>query len=65
VSLPDDPTEAVRDRVGPGGFSGYVAAAVSRLEIDRLSELVGEMETAGAAPADLVAEAEAAWPDAK
>jgi hypothetical protein len=67
VSLPDDLAEAVRDRVGPGGFSGYVAAAISRqLELDRLSELVGEMETAaGPVPADLVAEAEAAWPDAK
>jgi Arc/MetJ-type ribon-helix-helix transcriptional regulator len=67
VSLPDDLTEAVRDRVGTGGFSAYVAAALSRqLELDRLSELVSEMQTAaGPAPADLIAEAEAAWPDAK
>ena len=67
VSLPDELTVAVRQRVGPGGFSGYVSAAVSRqLELDRLAELIAEMETAtGPVSADLLREAESAWPGAR
>lgn len=66
VSLPVDLTAAVRERVGPGAFSRYVASAVTRqLELDRLADLVADMESAnGPARAELIAEAEAEWPDA-
>lgn len=64
VSLPDALTRSVRDRVGPGRFSSYVAAAVERqLELDRLAELVDGFEQRLGRPIreDLMAEAEAAW----
>lgn len=64
VSLPDALMRSVRDRVGPGRFSAYVAAAVERqLELDRLAELVEGFEQRLGRPIreDLMAEAEAAW----
>lgn len=65
VSLPEGLTEAVRQRVGKGEFSQYVAEAVARqLEFDLLAELAELLEAEhGPVPEDLLAEAEAAWPD--
>lgn len=64
VSLPDALARSVRDRVGPGRFSSYVAAAVERqLELDRLAELVDGFEQRLGRPIrdDLMTEAEATW----
>lgn len=65
VSMPEGLTEAVRKRVGPGGFSRYVTEAVARqFELDLLADLLAALEAEhGAVPEDLLAEAEAAWPD--
>ncbi|WP_250905344.1 HD domain-containing protein [Nonomuraea sp. NEAU-A123] len=66
VSMPEDLTAAVQQRVGRGEFSQYVTAAVARqLELDLLAELSSLLEADhGAIPEEFVAEAEAAWPDA-
>lgn len=64
VSLPEDLTAAVQQRVGPGKFSQYVTEAVShQLEQDLLAEL-SELLTAehGHLPEEYLAEARAAWP---
>lgn len=64
VSLPDVLTRSVRERVGRGRFSAYVAAAVERqLELDRLAELVDDFEERLGRPIneEKMAEAEAAW----
>ncbi|WP_419995698.1 hypothetical protein [Streptomyces boninensis] len=46
MSLPEDLAETVRDRVGPGGFSAYLAEALEhRLAMDRLREIVADFET--------------------
>lgn len=43
VSLPVDIAEAVRQHVGPGGFSAYVAEALEhRVAMDKLAELVAD-----------------------
>ncbi|GAA4138033.1 hypothetical protein [Actinomadura keratinilytica] len=65
VSLPEGLTEAVRQRVGKGEFSRYVAAAVARqLESDLLAELAAELEAEhGPIPEEFLAEARDAWPD--
>lgn len=67
VSMPQDLTAAVQERVGPGAFSSYVTQAVSRqLEQDLLSELSEELETEhGPVSGEALAEARAAWPDAQ
>ncbi|MBP2475125.1 Arc/MetJ-type ribon-helix-helix transcriptional regulator [Crossiella equi] len=67
VSLPEELTAAVQQRVGRGEFSQYVAEAVARqLELDLLHELAEMLEAEhGPVPAELVAEAGAAWPDAR
>jgi Arc/MetJ-type ribon-helix-helix transcriptional regulator len=65
VSMPEDLTVAVQQRVGRGKFSQYVAEAVSRqLERDLLAEL-SELLAAehGPIPEEYLAEAQAAWPD--
>lgn len=65
VSMPEDLTSAVQQRVGRGKFSQYVAQAVTRqLELDLLTEL-SELLTAehGLVPEEYLAEARAAWPD--
>ena len=65
VSMPEDLTAAVQQRVGPGKFSQYVTEAVTRqLELDLLAEL-SELLTAehGPVPEEYRAEARAAWPD--
>ncbi len=67
VSLPEELTAAVRERVGPGAFSQYVTEAVARrLELDLLAELAEQLEIEhGPVPAAALAEAGAAWPDAE
>lgn len=67
VSMPEDLTAAVQQRVGPGKFSQYVTEAVTRqLELDLLAEL-SELLTAehGPVPEEYLAEARAAWPDSE
>ncbi|MFI5038111.1 MAG: hypothetical protein ACHP9Z_00450 [Streptosporangiales bacterium] len=65
VSMPEDLTSAVQQRVGRGKFSQYVTEAVARqLELDLLAEL-SELLAAdhGPVPEAYLAEARAAWPD--
>ncbi len=65
VSMPEDLTSAVQQRVGRGKFSQYVTEAVARqLEVDLLAEL-SELLAAdhGPVPEAYLAEARAAWPD--
>lgn len=64
VSMPEDLTVAVQQRVGRGKFSQYVTEAVSRqLEMDLLAELSGLLATEhGPVPEEYLAEARAAWP---
>ncbi len=66
VSLPEELTAAVRDRVGPGAFSQYVTEAVARrLELDLLAELAEQLEIEhGPVSEAAIAEAGASWPDA-
>lgn len=46
VSLPEELAEAVRAKVGPGGFSAYVAEALEqRVAMDKLREIVTDFET--------------------
>lgn len=67
ISLPGDVTAEVKGRVGPGRVSAYVAAAVERaLELDRLQDLVEDLEAEhGAVSPEALAAAEAEWPDAQ
>jgi len=67
VSMPEQLTEAVQQRVGRGAFSQYVTEAVARqLELDLLGELAALLEEEhGPVDEALLAEAEAAWPDAQ
>jgi Arc/MetJ-type ribon-helix-helix transcriptional regulator len=67
VSMPEDLTAAVQQRVGRGKFSQYVTEAVTRqLELDLLDEL-SELLIAehGPVPEEYLAEARAAWPDSE
>ena len=67
VSMPEDLTTAVQQRVGRGKFSQYVTEAVARqLELDLLAEL-SELLAAehGPVPEEYLAEARAAWPDSE
>jgi len=67
VSMPEDLTAAVQQRVGRGKFSQYVTEAVARqLELDLLAEL-SELLAAehGPVPEEYLAEARAAWPDSE
>lgn len=65
VSMPEDLATAIQRRVGRGEFSQYVTDAVTRqLELDLLAELSEMLEAEhGPIPDQLVAEAEAEWPD--
>jgi Arc/MetJ-type ribon-helix-helix transcriptional regulator len=67
VSLPEDLTSAVQERVGRGEFSRYVAAAVARqLELDLLAELSELLDAEhGEIPEEFLVEAAATWPDAE
>src|SRR5215475_4255671 len=65
VSMPEDLTAAVQQRVGRGAFSQYVTEAVARqLELDLLAELAELLAAEhGPVPEEYLAEARAAWPD--
>jgi Arc/MetJ-type ribon-helix-helix transcriptional regulator len=67
VSMPEDLTAAIQERVGRGKFSQYVTQAVSRqLERDLLAELSALLAAEhGPVPEEYLAEARAAWPDAR
>lgn len=67
VSLPEDLTAAVQERVGKGEFSHYVTEAVARqLELDLLAELTGLLDAEhGPVSEEFLAEAGATWPDAE
>ena len=67
VSMPEELTAAVQQRVGRGEFSQYVTAAVARqLELDLLEELAALLEAEyGPVPESFLAEAGTAWPDAE
>lgn len=65
VSMPEDLTAAVQQRVGRGKFSQYVTEAVTRqLEIDLLDELSASLTSEhGPVPEEYLAQARSAWPD--
>jgi Arc/MetJ-type ribon-helix-helix transcriptional regulator len=65
VSMPEDLTTAVQQRVGRGKFSQYVTEAVTRqLEMDNLDELSALLTSEhGPVPEEYLAEARTAWPD--
>src|SRR6266487_2977685 len=65
VSMPENLTAAVQQRVGRGKFSQYVTEAVSRqFELDLLAELSELLASEhGPVPEEYLAEARAAWPD--
>ncbi|MCU7730007.1 hypothetical protein ODJ79_40365 [Actinoplanes sp. KI2] len=65
VSMPEDLTAAVQQRVGPGEFSQYVTEAVARrLELDLVEELAEILEAEhGPVAEDALAEAKTSWPD--
>ena len=65
VSMPEELTEAVRARTGPGGFSRYVTDAVQeRMQHDLLGELLAELEAEyGPLDPELVRQASREWPD--
>jgi Arc/MetJ-type ribon-helix-helix transcriptional regulator len=65
VSMPEDLTAAVQQRVGRGKFSQYVTEAVTRqLEIDLLDELSALLTSEhGPVPDEYLAQARSAWPD--
>jgi Arc/MetJ-type ribon-helix-helix transcriptional regulator len=66
VSMPEDLTAAVQQRVGRGEFSSYVTDAVSRqLELDLLADLLALLEAEhGPIPEEALIEARSLWPDA-
>ncbi|MGH3940863.1 MAG: hypothetical protein ACRDTG_19945 [Pseudonocardiaceae bacterium] len=65
ISMPEELTAAVQQRVGRGEFSQYVTEAVARrLELDLLDELAALLEAEhGPVPERFLTEAAAAWPD--
>jgi hypothetical protein len=67
VSMPEDLTAAVQQRVGRGKFSQYVTEAVARqLELDLLDELSDLLSARhGPVPDEFMAEARAAWPESE
>ncbi|WP_406285660.1 hypothetical protein [Embleya sp. NBC_00896] len=66
VSLPEALAEEVRERIGPGAFSSYVATAIQRqLENDKLGEFVDAyIEEHGPLPQEFLDEAAEAFRDA-
>ena len=65
VSMPEDLAAAIRERIGPGGFSRYVTEAVERrFRHDRLGDLLDELDAEyGPVPAEILQWAERQWPD--
>lgn len=66
VSMPEDLTAAVQQRVGRGEFSQYVTEAVAKqLELDLITELSDLLESEhGPLSDEMLADAAVAWPDA-
>jgi hypothetical protein len=64
VSMPEDLATAIRERIGPGGFSRYVTEAVERrFRHDRLGDLLDELDTEfGPVPPEILQWAEQQWP---
>ena len=67
VSMPEDLTAAVQQRVGRGDFSQYVTEAVARqLELDLLGELAALLDAEhGPVSDEALDEARHSWPDAR
>lgn len=67
VSMPEDLTTAVQQRVGRGEFSQYVTEAVARqLELDLLGELSALLSSEhGPISDEALTEARNSWPDAR
>jgi hypothetical protein len=65
VSMPEDLATAIRQRIGPGGFSRYVTEAVERrFRHDRLGDLLDELDTEfGPVSPEILQWAEQQWPD--
>ncbi|HET8661550.1 MAG TPA: hypothetical protein VFM55_21455 [Micromonosporaceae bacterium] len=65
VSMPEDLTAAVQQRVGRGEFSQYVTEAVARqLELDLLGELSELLQAEyGPVSDEALVEARCSWPD--
>ena len=65
VSMPEDLATAIRERIGPGGFSRYVTEAVERrFRHDRLGDLLDELDTEfGPISPEILQWAERQWPD--
>jgi hypothetical protein len=65
VSMPEDLATAIRERIGPGGFSRYVTEAVERqFRHDRLGDLLDELDTEfGPLSPEILEWAERQWPD--
>ncbi len=65
VSIPEDLTAAVQQRVGRGKFSQYVTEAVTRqLQLDLIGELSGLLTAEhGPVSEENLVEARAAWPE--
>jgi hypothetical protein len=65
VSMPEELTEAVRVRTGPGGFSRYVTEAVQeQIRQNLLDELAADLEERyGPVDEQGVREATREWPD--
>lgn len=65
VSMPEDLTSAVRERVGAGAFSRYVTEATSeRLRLEMLGEYLDELDAKyGPVPQELLDQARREWPD--
>lgn len=65
VSMPEDLTAAIRERVGAGGFSRYVTeAAAERLRLEMFGEYLDELDAKyGPVPQELLDWAEQQWPN--
>jgi hypothetical protein len=64
VSMPEDLATAIRERIGPGGFSRYVTEAVERrFRHDRLGDLLDELDTEfGPVSPEILQWADQQWP---
>lgn len=65
VSMPEDLTAAVRERVGAGAFSRYVTEATKeRLRLETFGEYLDELDAKyGPVPQELLDQARREWPD--
>jgi Arc/MetJ-type ribon-helix-helix transcriptional regulator len=65
VSMPEELVEAVRSRVGAGGFSRYVSEVVEReVRHERLGRLLDELEAEyGPVPPEIQEQADRMWPN--